>query len=162
LIIKRAYFLKFDVCYERKIFENWNFENRNFWKFSTHLFRFLHSKLRLFDVKKFSRLTFFRSDSSLTEKSREVSDHLVKKKNLRSEIKSSSVKSLILSSMKAMRKSDECTDSWKIDSLNIDFMLMRWWILIFSWYSTSVISSSLTRRCVDAMTTKSSKASNNV
>ncbi len=31
---------------------------------------------------------------------------------------SSNVKNLILSSMKAMRKSEKCTDSWKTDSLN--------------------------------------------
>jgi hypothetical protein len=74
------------VCYERKIFENWNFENRDFWKFSTHSSRFLHFKLRLFDVKKLNRLTFFRNDSSLAERSREASDHLVKKRDLSSEV----------------------------------------------------------------------------
>jgi hypothetical protein len=74
------------VCYERKIFENWNFENRDFWKFSTHSFRFLHSKLRFSDVKKFNQLISLRSDSSLAERSREASGHLVKKGDLSSEI----------------------------------------------------------------------------
>jgi hypothetical protein len=49
------------------IFENWNFEKLNFWKFSTHSFRFLHPELRLPDVKKPSRLTPFRGGSSLAE-----------------------------------------------------------------------------------------------
>jgi hypothetical protein len=54
--VERFYFFRFDVFYEQRIFENENFEDENFWKFSLTSRDFLHSKLRLSDVKKLSRL----------------------------------------------------------------------------------------------------------
>jgi hypothetical protein len=58
--VERYYFFRFDVFYEQRIFENEdfeneNFENGNFWKFSLTSRDFLHSELRLSDVKKLLR-----------------------------------------------------------------------------------------------------------
>jgi hypothetical protein len=55
--VERFYFFRFDVFYEQRIFESENFEDENFWKFSLTSRDFLHSELRLSDVKKLSRLT---------------------------------------------------------------------------------------------------------
>ncbi len=81
--------MRFIRCYWCMIFESWNFEKLNFWKFSTHSLRFLHSELRLSDVKKTSRLTSFRGDVESSWGPREASGHLTKKKDLSSEVISS-------------------------------------------------------------------------